>query len=129
VQQFRIKKARVNHETYKQLYTALHDRIKRRASTNVTHLLYVVPPIVPGRPVYDPIHAARYITDKLRRGGFRVESAQGHVLFIDWTPRPAVLPLPSAPPPQHQPTQRHPELLDRNVINARLQALKRKLRG
>lgn len=128
VQQVRVERARVNHETYKQLLNAVYERIKRRATASATHLTYAIPFFVPGRPVYDPTHAARYITDKLRRGGFQVET-KDQTLHVDWTPRPAVLPSAAPPPPQHKRQAKHDPGIDRRVISARLEALKSKLRG
>lgn len=133
VQQIRVKRGRVNHETYRQLYASLHDRIKRRAAANGTNLTYQVPPFVIGRPVYTPSHAVRYVSDKLRRGGFGVTVlADGMTLFIDWTPRPATL---TAAPEQQKKRRRAEEAgavavvpaINRHTIAARLDALKRKL--
>ena len=125
VQQVRIDRARVNHETYKQLLGTVYDRIRRRASVNATHLAYNVPVFVPGRPMYTLSHAVRYITDKLRRGGFGVQAGpDGQTLYVDWTPRPQVLP-PREPPPPPPPAAGHST--DRSTITARLNALKRKL--
>jgi hypothetical protein len=128
VQKIRVDRARVNHDTYKQLYAIVHDRIKRRASVNATHLTYVVPPFVPGRPVYVPGHAARYITDKLRRGGFAVlASEDGGTLLIDWTPRPTRVPKPEPPPPPPPSAAAAAKspAVSRQAVAARLEALKR----
>lgn len=126
VQQVRVERARVNHETYKKLYGVVHDRIKRRAEVNATHLTYAVPPFVPGRPVYNVTHAARYITDKLRRGGFSVwASDDGATLFVDWAPKPKRLHLAAAAAPPPQPPARSRAPLNRDAIASRLEALKR----
>ena len=79
----------VNHETYKQLLRQVQGRIRTRAANDFKDLLWQVPPLVPGRPVFKPSHAARYITDKLRLGGFQVTpaapgSADVHMLYITW---------------------------------------------
>lgn len=98
LQKQREAKARVNHETYKMLLRQVQDRLRLRADNRCADLLWQVPPLVPGRPVYKVSHAARYITDKLRRGGFDVAPAAPapdvHVLYISWAatqprPRPA----------------------------------------
>lgn len=91
LQRDREAKARVNHETYKQLLAQVHARLKARSDNKFRDLVWVVPPLVPGRPVYNPWHAARYVSDKLRLGGFDVEVASGdgvHVLYIEWSPVP-----------------------------------------
>lgn len=96
----RRARAEVNHETYKQLWRQVQARIRARADNRGTDLLWQVPPLVPGRPVYAVSHAARYVADKLRHGGFSVTVAAPqpdvHVLHIDWKRPPP--PPPSAPP-------------------------------
>lgn len=135
VQRIRIERGRVNHETYKQLYSSVNDRIQRRAQVNSTNLTYRIPPFVPGRPVFTPSHAARYISDKLRRGGFGVAVLDdGVTLYVDWAPRPHAIPkeVPEAgkgDKPTGGPTlgPAPGPALDRHSIAAKLDALKRKL--
>lgn len=90
LQRGREAKARVNHETYKQLLRQVEGHLRSRAENRGSDLLWQVPPLVPGRPVYAVSHAARYITDKLRHGGFEVSVASPQpdvrVLYITWSP-------------------------------------------
>jgi hypothetical protein len=85
-------RASVNHETYKQLLKQVQDRIRLRAGNDFRDLVWQVPPFVPGRPVFTASHAARYVSEKLRRGGFEVTvaapSPDVQVLYITWR-RPA----------------------------------------
>lgn len=89
----REARGRVNHETYKQLLAQAQGRIRARAANGATDLLWQVPPLVPGRPVYTVFHAARYVSDKLRRGGFEVTVASPgsdvHALYVSWSPTAA----------------------------------------
>lgn len=101
----REARARVNHETYKQLLALVQDRIRLRAANNFRDLMWQVPPLVPGRPVYAPSHAARYVSEKLRRGGFDVTvsspAADVHVLYVTWSaakPAKVVRPAKAAAP-------------------------------
>jgi hypothetical protein len=83
----RQARARVNHETYKGLLAQAQGRIRARALNDCKDLLWQVPPLVPGRPLYKTSHAARYVADKLRLGGFSVEVASSrdvHVLYVSW---------------------------------------------
>lgn len=106
LQRQRQDRAQVNHETYKQLWRQAQDRIRARADNKATDLVWQVPPLVPGRPVYAPSHAARYVSDKLRRGGFQVTVAAPQpdvqVLYINWKPPP---PRQGVKPPP--PARRH----------------------
>lgn len=92
LQRDRQAKALVNHETYKQLLHQVQRLVRARADNRGTDLLWPVPPLVPGRPVYTVSHAARYVADKLRRGGFQVLEAAPqpgvHVLYITWSVAP-----------------------------------------
>ena len=80
---------RVNHDTYKGLLSQVHDRIRARAANGVNELVWQVPPLVLGRPVFKVEHAARYVRDKLRIGGFAVHvipmSSDVYLLYISWS--------------------------------------------
>lgn len=126
----RQARAQVNHETYKQLWRQVQDRIRSRADNRATDLVWQVPPLVPGRPLYAPSHAARYVSEKLRHGGFEVTVAAPqpdiHVLYIDWKRRPA------NPPPRAraQPAPEPPDLPHAGLEDATrsLEKLKARLR-
>jgi hypothetical protein len=81
-----LKRALINHETYKILYTECIQHIKRKHESGCTITLYHVPDFLLGRPIYTHAHAIRYITEKLRRGNFDV-IVDGSVLHIDWDAR------------------------------------------
>ena len=83
----RARRASVNHETYKVILQRVYDRIRHQAAMNRSDLAYALPAIVPGRPVYDATHAMRYVTDKLRLGGFEVET-DGPTVYVSWKPAP-----------------------------------------
>lgn len=88
----REARARVNHETYKTLWEQVQDCIRTRADNKASDLVWQVPPLVPGRPVFSASHAARYVADKLRHGGFEVSVAAPQpdvqVLYISWKRAP-----------------------------------------
>lgn len=79
----RVTKGSVNHETYKSIYVKIQNRIKIAAARGDTSIQYRIPPLVPGRPIYDVTHALRYNRDKLKLAGFRVVDTDD-VLDIDW---------------------------------------------
>lgn len=87
----RQARATVNHETYKQLWKQVQGTIRTRATNNFKDLLWQIPPLVPGRPVFNAAHAARYVSEKLRLGGFVVTVASPapdvQMLYITWPPR------------------------------------------
>jgi hypothetical protein len=78
----------VNHETYKQLLRQVQDRIRARAAGEGRDLLWQVPPMVPGRPLFTTAHAANYVAEKLRRRGFSVDVAalaeNAILVYVTW---------------------------------------------
>ena len=106
----RVNKGSVNHETYKDMYGKIQNRIKTAAARGATFVEYRIPPMVPGRPIYDVSHAVRYNQEKLRNAGFAVEVTDGDVLRVDWK-KPAAAAAPRAQPkPQFQsPRQPQPK--------------------
>lgn len=87
----RVNKSSINHQTYKEIYGKITNRIKAAAAQGQTQLEYRIPPFVPGRPLYDVTHAARYASEKMTISGFRVR-VHGEILSIDWRPEPAKRP-------------------------------------
>ena len=126
VHAIQLNRAKVNHETYKQLFQACCDRIRRRAlipgAPRCMH--YAVPPFVWGRPPFTHAHAARYVCEKLQRNGFRVSHAAPGVLLVDWSQKPAARP-PQPPPPRKAPKPK-PKPPPKK-LSARLEALRKKL--
>jgi hypothetical protein len=133
LQQTRIDRSSQNHETYKYLYGIVHRRIQRLFSANASSLTYRVPSFLPDRPRYDPRRAARYIRDKLRRGGFEVtvDGGDGVTLHIDWSASTRLdtdaLRRHGRQQQQQQAPERVPRRMNRDDIARRLQALKQKL--
>lgn len=80
-----IQRAQKNHETYKLLYLKCAEHIKRKHSVGCRTTIYDIPEFVVGRPTFTHSHAIRYVSDKLRRGGFDVHKDEHGVLTIDWT--------------------------------------------
>ena len=96
VHAIRMKRAQVNHDTYKALFEQCCERIRRRAllPNAPQSMTYQVPPFQWGRPPYKHTHATRYVTEKLRRNGFHVTDQGQGLLCVDWgcpkkAPRPA----------------------------------------
>ena len=99
VHDIRMKRAQVNHQTYKQLYQACCERIRRRAAVPnaACAMYYQVPAFVWGRPPFTHSHAARYVSEKLRRNGFHVTEPCPGTLYVDWM-RPRKHKAKRAPP-------------------------------
>ena len=126
----RVRKGSVNHETYKGIYEKISNRITAAAQRGETYVEYRIPPIVPGRPIYDVTHAIRYNADKLRLAGFTVDPVDD-LLKIDWKPKPKPKPrqTPQSParPKPPQPTQQKVNFKSSGAISQKLMDLKKKL--
>lgn len=102
--QLRSKKGTINHETYKMIYGKIQNKIQLSASKGKTSIEYVVPPFLPGRPMFSVDHAVRYNRDKLRYNGFTVDVVDD-VLLIDWKPPPGQQHKPIPVIPKQQPIE------------------------
>ena len=126
----RVRKGSVNHETYKGIYEKISNRITAAAQRGETSVDYRIPPIIPGRPIYDVTHAIRYNADKLRLAGFTVDPVDD-LLKIDWKPKPKpkarqTSQSPARPKPP-QPTQQKVNFKSSGAISQKLMDLKKKL--
>jgi hypothetical protein len=123
----RVTKGSVNHETYKSIYAKIQNRIKVAAARGDTSIQYRIPPLVPGRPIYDITHALRYNRDKLKLAGFRVVDTDD-VLDIDWR----IVAAEKKMPPPRQKAKKPPETSSSGFgtsagISSKLADLKKKL--
>lgn len=134
----RVRKGSVNHETYKGIHEKISNRITAAAQRGETSVEYRIPPIVPGRPIYDVKHAIRYNADKLRNSGFTVDPVDD-LLKIDWKPKPKPKPKPKTrqmtqspihPKPRQPKPKPQPQKLNfksSGAITQKLLDLKKKL--
>lgn len=124
VHAIQLRRAQVNHETYKGLFDACCSRIRRRALLPKApqHIHYAVPPFVWGRPPFKHSHALRYVSEKLRRNGFEVSESAPGVLLVQWKP---------ATKPKPKPARRKPKpaaaTKKEQPLSARLAALRKHL--
>lgn len=110
VHEAQLRRAAVNHATYKALFEKASAKIRQVAGMSRAHtrLHFRVPPFVWGRPPFKHEHAVRYVSEKLRRNGFGVHDLGGGVLEVRWhAARPRARRRSGAEPPRqpHQPSQ------------------------
>lgn len=79
-----LARASVNHETYKQLWQNCVNHIRRRHGARCGDALWQVPEHVLGRPPYTHAHAVRYVSEKLRAGGFDVKVMEAGIIHVNW---------------------------------------------
>lgn len=87
IQQKRIKRAKVNHTTYKLLYNVLTNKIRAMQDVRppTFKCSWQLPSMYPGRPLFSQERAARYIRDKLVWGGFDVNvDWDTYMIHVSW---------------------------------------------
>jgi len=80
-------KSKVNRDIYKELLRMCYRKIRTKIQLDkkTKSVEFVLPPFIIGKPVYNTAHAVRYITDALRKGGFRTEVLEeGRVVLVMW---------------------------------------------
>ena len=94
-QNIRLAKRNVSHETYKQIFEMVINRIQNKAEMNQTSLRYRIPHFLVGRPAINVHHAARYVSEKLRFYGYKssFHEMHGHYFVdVDWSREPVRVP-------------------------------------
>jgi hypothetical protein len=98
----RVEKSRVNHETYKEIYARISEKIKVHGSMGARDITVKIPSYVAGRPMYDVTHATRYVVEKFKLAGFEAGAQSGDTVYVSWKnppPAPKKPPRPPQPPP------------------------------
>jgi hypothetical protein len=78
-----VERSTQNRETYRLIYKSISDHIRRKHESGGTETVVDIPEFVLGRPTFKHSHAARYVTEKLQRGGLRVQGTGG-ILHVEW---------------------------------------------
>ena len=70
-------------EVYKRILLDVYKKIKNRNEYNATNVIFRVPLMMLDAPLYDIAAAVKYVSKKLREGGFKVIE-RDNVIQIDW---------------------------------------------
>jgi len=87
IQNSRLKRAKINHTTYKMLYNMLATKIRSLQDVYppVYKTTWKMPFMVTGRPLFQHARALNYIRDKLAYGGFHVRiDEQDLLVHVSW---------------------------------------------
>lgn len=79
------QKTNFHKEIYKEFLHNCHEKIKQANERSNTNVLFTIPPLSLGKPLYDVSHAMQYVMRKLNEGDFKVQHLYGTTLYIDWT--------------------------------------------
>lgn len=84
-----LKKARKKDSyfldnTVEELYKKCIKSIKFKNKGCITSMIYQVPPIIPGHPLYDQKEACCLLNEKLRKNGFKTIYKPPFDIFINW---------------------------------------------
>lgn len=87
IQKSRLKKAKINHTTYKMLYNMLRQKIisLQDVYPPVMKTSWQMPFMITGRPLFQHDRALNYIRDKLSYGGFDVRIEDDtRMVHVSW---------------------------------------------
>jgi hypothetical protein len=65
-------------------YNNIVNHIKYINSCGKTTIIYTIPLFLPSLPVYDMSLVSNYLSNKLKRDGFKVEKIKTDQLYITW---------------------------------------------
>jgi len=100
---FKLNKKRDQKELnksyiYKKILNRIHNKIKSTSHQGVPQMVYVIPKVIIGLPIFDQINCAVYCVEKLRANGFIVYYTFPNLLFISWEHVPSTLKNPQFKP-------------------------------
>jgi hypothetical protein len=73
-----------NKQIYREILTQVYSKIQQKNKEGYTFLIFLISPIVPGKPLINIHNASIYIYKKLIKGNFKV-NIQGNKMYIDWS--------------------------------------------
>lgn len=72
-------------KVYKDLLEQCYKKIKSANTKFQTYIIFKLNAFVVGYPLYDVTYGLKYITHKLKKGGFKVTKYSENTILIDWT--------------------------------------------
>lgn len=81
-------------ETYRQVLTRVHSKIRGSSEKGYSFCFYQVPPFILGVPIYDLGACCEYIIDRLYKNGLVVVFTRPNNFFISWEHIPSSLTCP-----------------------------------
>ena len=78
-------------EIYKNVLNKIHSKIKLHSKKSVSYVIYIIPKIILGLPLYNQISCAEYCIDKLKKNGFIVIYTYPNMLYVCWEHIPSKL--------------------------------------
>jgi hypothetical protein len=73
--------------TYKKIYKTIEKKITFASAGDNYFILYEVPEIIFGIPIYSLNEAVSYVTKKLLKNGFTVQFYKPNKLLVGWLPK------------------------------------------
>lgn len=77
-------KLKKNKELYKELLNNIYKKIQKKNKEGLYSLIYILRPIIPGKPLINIDHAGVYIQKKLSQGKFKTQIIHNKI-YIDWS--------------------------------------------
>ena len=78
-------------EIYKNVLKRIHIKIQIHSKKSVSYIVYIIPKVILGLPLYNQIGCTEYCIDKLKKNGFLVIYTYPNMLYISWDHIPSKL--------------------------------------
>jgi len=78
-------------EIYKNVLKKIHIKIQMHSKKSVAYIVYIIPKVILGLPLYNQIGCTEYCIDKLKKNGFLVIYTYPNMLYISWDHIPSKL--------------------------------------
>ena len=93
---FKLNKRRDQKELNKEfifqtILKRIHNKIEMSSIKGIAQIIYIIPKVIIGLPIYNQINSAAYCVNKLRANGFIVVYTYPNLLFISWEHVPSTL--------------------------------------
>ena len=72
------------YKTYNKIYTLVERKIVLASKGNNYYTWFETPEFLVGYPMYNLEDCLKYITEKLKKNGFKIEFFNPNILFIKW---------------------------------------------
>lgn len=117
----------MNHETCRIILETCNSQIKHNNDHKEKCLFFVIPEIVPGRPIMPVRQVGAYLVDRLTKANLQVTPISNNILFIDWSHPPPGAPSHARPTRSH--THRTTNKDESAELRSRLLSFRRRAAG
>jgi hypothetical protein len=79
------EKNQTRKKIYKKVYKRIETKIVQVNKVNESQYWYEIPEFILGIPLYSFDECKKYIIQKLKKNGFKIEMIKNNVILVDWS--------------------------------------------